>query len=564
MPHMTKSQPDQINANAIISELRKIPLESRSQKLQQLLRKYTKDDGNTFSKSELLAVIQGDNDIPLDIKQLLQKKPIRTLSGVTPITVLTKPFPCPGNCIFCPSDVRMPKSYIANEPGAQRAGQFAFHPYAQMYHRLEAFTETGHPVSKIEVIVLGGTWSAYPHEYQHWFIAELFRAMNDFGEGKNNCPHTDKINRDEFLPNGSTYNQYIASKKIVSSNQAAHMFDVITEQKRNETGNCRCVGLVLETRPDYISKEEVIHLRQLGATKIQIGIQSLQDDVLMLNRRGHSAETTIQAITLLRSAGFKIHAHWMPNLYGSSPEKDIRDYGELFKSNSACPDELKIYPCSLIDHTELMTLYKQGKWQPYTKTQLLEVLEFVLTQTPEYCRLTRIIRDIPGTEIVAGNKTTNLRQILDTPEIRMRSHDIRAREIKNQSTAGCKQTLDDIVYDTPNSTEHFLQYIILPDRKIVGFLRLSLPKVDSYIKELHQTAIIREIHVYGRSISVGADNEEASQHQGLGKSLIAYAITLAKNAGYKKIGVISAVGTREYYRKNGFIDGELYQYQYLG
>jgi len=560
MLHMTKSQPDQINAEAIIKELVNASPRLRLKELQNLLKKYTKGDGKTFSKSELLAACKGDLTVSADIKQLLQKKPIRTLSGVTPVTVLTKPFPCPGNCIFCPSDVRMPKSYIANEPGAQRAGQYAFHPYAQMYNRLVAFQETGHPVSKIEVIVLGGTWSAYSREYQYWFIAELFKAMNDFGEGKNNCPHTDKIDTQESLPDHSTYNEYIRSKQTTSVDQVSNLADVHTEQKKNETSKCRCVGLVLETRPDCVSEAEVVHLRQLGATKIQIGIQSLQNDVLELNRRGHTAEATILAIHLLRSAGFKIHGHWMPNLYGSSPEKDIQDYVTLFESGSACPDELKIYPCSLIDHTGLMTIYKQGKWLPYTRSQLLEVLTFVLTQTPEYCRLTRIVRDIPGTEIVAGNKTTNLRQILDTPEIRSQSHDIRAREIKNQSMAGSDPTLDDVMYETSNSTEHFLQYIMLPERKIFGFLRLSLPKSNSFIPELEQAAIIREIHIYGRSVSVGDNSEGASQHQGLGKSLISKATAIAKEAGYQKIAVISAVGTKPYYRDNGFVDGQLYQF----
>lgn len=559
---MTKSQPDQTNAKAIIAKLMNISKEQQTAELQRLLKQYTKHDGKTFSKSELLATYMEYPKSTLDLRELLQKKPIRTLSGVTPVTVLTKPFPCPGNCIFCPSDVRMPKSYIATEPGAQRAGQYAFHPYAQMYNRLKAYSETGHPTSKIEVIVLGGTWSAYPREYQHWFISELFHAMNDFGRGKNNSPNTKKIDINESLPVGQTYNQYITSKSQEDSFQEATISDVQTTQEQNETSKCRCVGLVLETRPDYVSEAEVIHLRQLGATKIQIGIQSLQDDVLKLNRRGHNVESTIKAISLLRSAGFKIHGHWMPNLYGSSPQKDMGDYRRLFEADSICPDELKIYPCSLIDHTELMTLYKQGKWKPYTQPELSEVLMFAITHTPEYCRLTRIVRDIPGTEIVAGNKLTNLRQILDTPELRKNSHDIRSREIKNQSTAPSEQILDDIIYETPVATEHFLQYIT-PDRKISGFLRLSLPKKNGFIDELQDAAIIREIHIYGRSISVGDSTCNASQHQGLGKSLIVKAISIAKDAHYKEIAVISAIGTKAYYRNNGFTDGILYQHHSL-
>ncbi len=558
MPHMITSLQDLQNAKALVAELMDSKRPQQGENLFRLIRKYTKTDGGTFSKSELLFVCPPQSGL----EELLKKKPIRTLSGVTPVTVLTKPYPCPGQCIFCPSDVRMPKSYIANEPGAQRAGQYGFQPYAEMYSRLQAFREIGHPTSKIELIILGGTWSAYPESYRLWFIRELFKALNDFGEGINNQPTTQKIELNESLPKNQTYNQYISTKLPDADDEVAVWEEVLAEQRRNETTACRCVGLVLETRPDYITEQEVVHLRKLGATKIQLGFQSMQNEVLKLNKRGHTVEKTIEAVNMLRQAGFKIHGHWMPNLFGSNPTEDQKDYVSLFNEKSVCPDELKVYPCSLIDHTELMNIYQQGLWQPYTLNELTSVLQFVITHTPEYCRLTRIVRDIPGTEIVAGNKSTNLRQLVETKEIASVSKDIRAREIKSQIVDVASMTVDDVIYKTPVSTEHFLQYIT-PERKIAGFLRLSIPLKAAYITELSDAALIREIHVYGQSVSVGTDGKKAAQHQGLGKLLIKLAANIATKHQFKKLSVISAIGTRQYYRDNGFTDGALYQHLIL-
>jgi elongator complex protein 3 len=247
--------------------------------------------------------------------------------------------------------------------------------------------------------------------------------------------------------------------------------------------------------------------------------------VLKLNKRGHTVNQAEEAINLLRQAGFKIHAHWMPNLYGSDPQKDIKDYQQLFINKNIRPDELKIYPCSLIDDTELVNIYRQGLWKPYTLEELTDVLGFVMTNTPEYCRLTRIIRDIPGTEIVAGNKTTNLRQLVEAKIDKKNMHDIRSREIKQDKIDSSKIKLDTIMYDTSVSKEVFLQYITT-DRKIIAFLRLSLPTKPNFIKELEAKAIIREVHVYGQSVRVGEEADQQSQHKGLGKKLITQSIRL--------------------------------------
>jgi elongator complex protein 3 len=555
--------------------------------LNQWLRQHPKDGSGYFSKSELIAAYRRfagkDGLKPFDpsVVERIRMKPVRTISGVTPVTVLTKPFPCPGKCIFCPNDVRMPKSYLASEPGAQRAEKNHFDPYLQTYNRLKALEDIGHSVQKAELIVLGGTWSFYPEGYKIWFVKRMFEALNDFGEGidqrhqiKPSVDVSQIQSANEGLhANGRavTYNQAITKlylnqelPKLQRKEEIATWEELFSEHTRNQSGRVRCVGLVLETRPDYISETEVLSLRRLGCTKTQIGLQSLQDDVLTLNKRGHDVAASRRAINLLRQAGLKIHAHWMPNLYGSSVKQDIQDYQTLFNDPDFKPDELKLYPCSLIDDTELMDVYQKGEWQPYTHQELLEVLVACLEETPEYCRLTRVVRDIPSDDIVAGNKFTNFRQIAEAEAVKKKIvlKDIRSREVKNQKIALNQLLLDITSYKTSVSQELFLQYLT-KDRRIAGFLRLSLPTQKSFIKELENAAIIREVHVYGQAVNLGKTKSGAPQHLGLGKKLIAKSKEIATLEGYQKLSVISSIGTREYYQKLGFERDDLYQHQDL-
>lgn len=569
----------------------------------QLIKQFPKMDGSLFSKDQVVAgyrALAGTNGLqPLSatVLEQIRMKPTRTLSGVAPITVLTKPFPCPGKCIFCPNDIRMPKSYLADEPGAQRAERNFFDPYLQTYNRLQALHNIGHTVDKAEIIVLGGTWSYYPEKYQIWFIKECFRALNDFGNKDGRAEveeHYDKMNAQLTLKfqhvmendpvknkaalhdqeiDGTlidkSYNQavselYVAPERLggFDQYQSADWSDLYEQQKINETGTVRNVGLVIETRPDNISVAEVIRIRKLGCTKTQIGFQSLQDDVLTLNKRGHDVAATRKAVNLLRQAGFKIHAHWMANLYGSSVEKDKQDYLKLFSDPDFMPDELKIYPCSLIGSAELMQYYQKGLWKPYEYEELLAVLTHVFQNTPEYCRLTRVIRDIPSTDIVVGNKLTNFRQIAEESlkKAGQKSKDIRAREIKQRQVTEEQIELSITDYFTSVSQEKFIQFVTKDDRSIVGFLRLSLPKENNFIDELDDTAMIREIHVYGNLVKLGDKSGKNSQHLGLGTRLIEMAKTIAGENNFKKVAVISAVGTREYYRSRGFTDGQLYQF----
>ncbi|MFZ5425081.1 MAG: elongator complex protein 3 [Patescibacteria group bacterium] len=550
--------------------------------LYNVFKKYPIDDGKMLSKSGLLLaykklkkqkLIKLTESQEIAFLKNVRMKKVRTVSGVTPVTVLTKPFPCPGKCIFCPNDVRMPKSYLSDEPGAQRAEMNKFDPYFQTFNRLMAFRNTGHPTDKVELLVLGGTWSFYPESYQIWFIKRCFDAMHDFGETNSTkmlTPNKELPFEESMLEKvygvdlKDSYNKIVskalATKRIDAMNESSTWEELFEVHEKNVDAKCRCVGLVIETRPDEITKAEVLKIRRLGATKVQIGIQSMDDTVLKKNKRGHNVAKTRRALCLLRQAGFKIHAHWMPNLYGSSPEKDIEDFKKLFSDNSIRPDELKIYPCSLIESAELMKYYKDGSWKPYTHEELLNVLVNALPLTPRYCRLTRVIRDIPSTDIVAGNKMTNFRQIAEKylSKHKIKLEDIRSREIKRQNVSIKDLKLRVTTYSTSVSKEYFLEYITKTD-KIAAFLRLSVPTKPTFVAELKNCTVIREVHVYGQSLNIGESKAGKAQHSGLGKALIAKAKEISAEEGFRRVGVISAIGTRGYYKKLGFELSTLYQ-----
>ncbi|MFH2118268.1 MAG: tRNA uridine(34) 5-carboxymethylaminomethyl modification radical SAM/GNAT enzyme Elp3, partial [Candidatus Paceibacterota bacterium] len=572
----------QLNYTNYLSELLGVLRELEKAKhldtafLQKIVKRYPLPDGSILSKTDVIFAykqLAGKHGLKPYDEKLVKKimmKPTRTISGVAPVTVLTKPFPCPGKCIFCPNDIRMPKSYLSDEPGAQRAERNYFDPYLQTYNRLDALRAMGHPVDKVELIVLGGTWSYYPEDYQIWFIKECFRAMNEFGQQDDRKKIQQfyqkkqqqfKKNKQAFATNdpqknkqsfaklelhgedlSKRYNQviseiYIAPEKKLGIDhyQQASWDELIEQQQLNEKGKIRNVGLVLETRPDNISELEVIRLRRLGCTKAQIGVQSLQDEVLQKNHRGHDVAATRRAFALLRQAGFKIHAHWMANLYGSNPELDKQDYELLFSDIDFRPDELKIYPCSLIESAELMKYYQAGQWRPYNQEELLDVLSHVLLATEPYCRLTRVIRDIPSPDIVVGNKKTNFRQIAEQhlAKLGQQSQEIRVREIRGESFDPEKIVLETFSFGTPVSYEQFLQYTVptINGEKLLGFLRLSLPKKNSFIKELKNSAMIREVHVYGPATKIGTKSKKNAQHLGLGTRLMKIAKQRAKKMG---------------------------------
>ena len=446
----------------------------------------------------------------------LRMKPVRTLSGVTTVTVLTKPYPCPGECIFCPTDARMPKSYLPDEPGAMRALHHEFDPYTQTAARIHALEAIGHPTDKIELLILGGTWSAYKRDYQQWFLQRCLEAMN--------------------------------GEEAESLTQA---------QDRNQDAQHRNVGLVIETRPDHINLDEIAHLRSLGVTKIQMGIQSLDDRILALNHRGHTVEQSRQAMHLMRAAGLKIVLHWMPNLLGATLETDREDFRRLWEDLGMRPDEIKIYPCQLLENAELYELWQRGEYHPYNTEELIDLIADIKPGIPEYCRVNRIIRDIPSTNVVEGNKRTSLRQDVQR-ELKLRGTQcrcVRCREVRREPFKTEELTLEELRYSTSTTLENFISFVT-PDDRIAGFLRLSLPADEAPqvgLKELEGAAIVREVHVYGQSLEVGAESDQAAQHSGLGKSLMDQAEIAAHEAGFHRIAVIAALGTRGYYRKLGYI-----------
>ena len=532
----------------------------------------------------------------------VRMKPRRTASGVATITVITRPHTCSSNCIYCPCDLRMPKSYLANEPACQRAELTFFDPYVQVAARLQALHQMGHSTDKVELIVLGGTWSDYPESYQYWFIKELFRALNEWP----NSPHHIKErlnwytsfglqNSEEALSSFVAEQQAAVFDDTATYNQAFHKlydtsqphqnawsqmqstYDELVEQQHvNETAAARVVGLVIETRPDTITPDNLRMFRQLGCTKIQIGIQSTRQEILDANQRQMSVAQIKRAFSLIRLYGFKIHSHLMVNLLGATPEADKQDFKTFVTDPGFLPDEIKLYPCALVSGTQLVQKYREGAWRPYDKDELVDVLVQDVLATPPYVRISRMIRDISATDILVGNKHTNLRQMVEqeltSEDVASRVQEIRFREINQQQVSAAELTLQDFVYITAVSDEHFLQWVTA-DNKIAGFCRLSLPHWDKLTAGACDVtanellvqpgqAMIRELHVYGQALSLGSEGMSA-QHQGLGQKLLAKASSIAAEAGYTSLNVISSIGTRAYYRAQGFTDAGLYQQKVL-
>ncbi|MGQ0600686.1 MAG: elongator complex protein 3 [Anaerolineales bacterium] len=500
--------------------------------MARLSRRYPRADGQ-FAKDQIVAAYrqfceQGRMRFDREVMRRLQMKPIRTQSGVATVTVLTKPFPCPGECIFCPTDVRMPKSYLHDEPGAARAEAHGFDPYTTTASRLRALENIGHPTDKVELLILGGTWSYYPVDYQEWFIKRCFDALNGV--------EADGVEADSLEE----------------------------AQRINESSERRNVGLVIETRPDYVDAAELQRLRRYGVTKVQLGAQSLDDHILDLNKRGHSVEQTQQAVKLLRAAGFKLHLHWMPNLLGATPESDRDDYARLWADPGLRPDELKIYPCSLVKEAELVQWWERGEYRPYTDDELIALIADCMAQTPRYVRLSRVIRDIPANHVVAGSTASNLRETVEK-HLRLTgraSQDIRWREVRSERLGIRDLQLKDEHYETSGGVEHFLSFETRTTDKLAGLLRLSLPTPEAValtdLDELGGAAIIREVHVYGPVVGLADAAQGEAQHLGLGAQLIREAEAQARAAGYNRLAVISAIGTRNYYRKHGFELGDLY------
>jgi len=444
----------------------------------------------------------------------------------------------------------MPKSYLSSQPAAARAKRNNFHPFRQVKNRLRALYDSGHPVSKLEIIVMGGTWSFLPYAYQNWYVREVFRAANE----------------------ASGQLQEISGKGV----RGLQLL-----QNTNETAENRIIGLTLETRPDFINERELARMRSYGCTRVEIGVQTLDDSVSKLTKRGHGRAEVIRATALLKNYGFKVCYHLMPGLPGSTPTRDLAWFREVFEHPDFCPDFIKIYPCVVLDTAELKKWWDAGNYKPYDDATLIKWLIKAQTIVPEWCRIMRLMRDIPADCIRDGAKFSNLRQIIHEQPNKLKSivgakffsaekldqrpilfRDIRAREVGFASFNERKkllQTAPILVrrnYRASGGDEVFLSFENPEKTALFALLRLRKPSTDfspqHFASVLKHSAIIREVHSYGQEVSVG-NEADIGQHRGFGKRLIAEAERVTREEwGFKKIAIIAGVGTREYYRKFGY------------
>jgi elongator complex protein 3 len=493
-----------------------------------------------------MTVAGGRNQV---LERLLRCKTVRTDSGVAPITLLTKPYACPGKCVYCPTEVRMPKSYVASEPAAARALQLKFDPYVQVVERVKALERNGHEAKKMELIIKGGTWSAYPWDYRKWFIKRCYDAANHLGQ------------REKKTRYGS-----LASSQIA-----------------NEGSEYRVIGLTIETRPDWITPKEIVRLRELGVTRVELGVQALDDQILELTKRGHTVDDTVRATVLLKAAAFKTDYHILPGQPGATPERDIEMFDQLFTDDRFCPDMIKLYPCVVLPSAELAEWHKEGRYAPLEGETLIEMMVRMQSVIPRYCRVSRLIRDFPSFEISAGNKVTNLRDVI---EVRMKERGIeckclRCREAGHRPplTSDTKLGIFRDVYRNAYGTEYFLSVEDEKRTTVVSFLRLRLPdqhpvmenpktrkmfeEVRACFPELEGCAFIRELHTYGQALKLSEDRTGAVQHQGWGKVLMAEAEKIAGEHGFGGLAVISGVGVKQYYQQRGFSHAGTYMKKLL-
>ena len=497
----------------------------------------------TFKKSCVGALgrVPRDSDILAAYRQLILKenltpdpallalltiRSVRTLSGVTPFAVMTKPYVCPGLCTFCPLELGMPKSYLSDEPAAARAKMMDFDPRAQIESRLTQLTETGHDTDKIELIVIGGTFSNYPEDYKRSFFKDMIDTING----------------------------------VVSATlDEAQVF--------NETAPRRIVGISIETRPDWIDEKEVRLLRELGVTKIQLGVQAFDETILRGIKRGHTLDRVGEATQMLKDSGIKVCYHFMPNLPGSNPDLDRQMAHLMYEDPRFKPDFVKIYPAQVIKGTEMYAQWQRGEFTPYGDDLLKEVLKDIKKMTPPFVRIDRLVRDISKKWVSAGTRATNMRQYIQA-EMKLegwscqciRCREVKARDLtispklitrKIETLGGLEYLLTFESSEVPN----FLAPSSEPcNTRLFSLLRLRLLENNSPIfPQLKGSAIVRELHTYGKTVFHDQKHSLHTQHQGLGKLLMLEAEKLARQAGYHQIAVISSIGTREYYRKLGYV-----------
>lgn len=456
------------------------------------------------------------------------KKPTRILSGVSVVAVMTKPYPCPhGRCVYCPGgpEFNTPQSYIGEEPALMRALRAGFDPYEQVRMRLKQYEALGVYPSKVEVVVMGGTFMTLPEDYQEWFIANVFDAANRFPEPR--PPKTPSLPEVHRL---------------------------------NEVAKIRIVGLTIETRPDYAKEKHADRMLYLGATRVELGVQTVYDEILALVKRGHTVRDIVEATRVLKDSGFKIAYHIMPGLPGSDPDKDIKVIKEIFENPDFRPDMLKIYPTVVTEGTELYKWWLGGRYRPYTDEEAVELISEFYRFIPKWVRVMRIQRDIPAQYILAGPRKGNLRELVELRALskRIEIREIRFREVGRQEAyRGIRPSelrIKREYYEASEGIEVFLSVENESSDVVAGILRLRIPSDKAYRPELRdRSAVVRELHVYGPQVPVGVHDEHSWQHRGWGSKLLKEAEEIAKHEfGCYRILVLSGVGAREYYRKHGY------------
>ncbi|AOW79872.1 histone acetyltransferase, ELP3 family protein [Halodesulfurarchaeum formicicum] len=470
-----------------------------------------------------------------ELEPILRRKPVRTASGVTPVAVMTSPEPCPhGKCLYCPggpaSEFSSAQSYTGHEPAAARAEQNDYDPYGQVRLRLAQLRHIGHPVDKVELIVMGGTMTARDPTYQEWFVKRALQAMNEF---------------DPENPPAATEGESFAQDP-----EDVTEADLETVIRENETAAVRNVATTFETKPDWVGPEQIDRMLRLGVTKVEVGVQTTFEAVNREMHRGHGVQDAIDAGRRLRDAGFKVGFHLMPGQPGTSVAMAREDARRLFDDQRFRPDYLKIYPTLVVRGTRIYDMWRRDEYEPLTNDQAAELVAEIKAELPPYVRLQRVQRDIPADFIEAGVWKSNLRQLARK---RMADHGwecdcVRCREVGMNDAEPTGVTLDVQTYEAGDGTEHFISFEDPDADLLVGFTRLRFPGAPRR-EELTDAALIRELHVYGDEVGLG-DSEGGFQHQGYGRKLLQKAESLAREAGYEKLVVIAGIGAREYYREH--------------
>jgi elongator complex protein 3 len=447
------------------------------------------------------------------------KKASRTISGVTPVAVMAKPFPCPGKCVYCPGSPEAPKSYTVESPAVLRARGCDFDAKKQVEVRLKTLAEMGHAQDKVELIIMGGTFLSYPGDYQYQFIKDCYDALNGI-------PSSSLEEAEEF----------------------------------NENAEHRCVGLCIETRPDFCGEQEIRSMLDFGTTRVELGVQTLDDEIHCVTKRGHGVSEIISATKLLRDYGFKVHYHWMPGLPGSTPELDLGLSRQLFGDERFRPDGLKLYPTLVVRGSELESWYLDNRYRPYDDEEMIDLLLAIKTLIPKYVRISRLMRDIPSKFIIAGSRDLALRGTIRKKmgQMGLRCSCIRCREYGHRLRDGWaigKPWLTRLDYETLGGKEVFLSYED-ENETLFGLLRLRING---------EKAVVRELHVFGPEVPLRERAERAAQHHGLGETLLREAERIASEQfKVERLSVLSGVGAREYYRSLGYgLEGD-YMVKELG